>query len=297
MTTFGGIADEVVAYLHGFTADQEQHATLSAGIDTDDLVLQVTDAKVVTRGLCQLDDELIWVESVNTATNLLTVPAWGRAQQGSTAAAHLAGAKLTVQPRFPRHRVKSVINDVIRSVYPTLFGVGTDVSNTVSSVRQTYPLPADARTIISVSYDSIGPSETWVPVRRYRVDRSADSTDFPTGGSLDIYDPMSPGRRIKVVYRKEPDALSAEADEFTTSGLPASSADLVVWGALARLLPAVEMSRLQTDAVEQSDRQRLVQPGSANSASRQAMQMFALRLEAEAQKLSLRYPTTAHLTR
>lgn len=296
-TTFGDMTDEVIAYLHGFTSDQEQHTTLTAGIDSDDLVFQVKNARSLSRGVAQLGDELIWVESVDVSTNLVVVPDWGRGYQGSTAAAHLAGSQVTAQPTFPRHRVKRVLNDVIRSLYPALFAVSTDTSNTVSSVKTTYPLPAGARSIISVSYDATGPSEAWVPVKTYRMDKSADTTDFPSGVSLDILSWMSPGRRIKVVYRKEPSVLDAEADLFTETGLPTSASDVVVWGALSRLLPAIEMSRLQSDAVEQSDRQRLVQPGSANAASRQALQMFTIRLEQEREKLMLHYPLTAHLTR
>jgi hypothetical protein len=252
----------------------------------------------VSRGLIEIDSELLYVDSVNTTTNTVTLYPWGRGQQGSTAAAHADDAKVTISPRFPRHRVKTVINEVIRSLYPSLFGVATYTGLDAVSTRLTYELPAATRSIISVSWQLTGPSEAWYPLHRWRLDRNADTSEFTSGVSLDILQPMTPGQTIKVVYRKEPSELSAESDNFATvTGLQESARDVVVWGALAHLLPALEFARLHSDAVEQSDRQRLLQPGSASAAARQALQMHTLRLEQERLKLAQLYPPTSHLTR
>lgn len=295
--TFGDLTEEVIAYLHGFTGDAEQVTSLSVGITSTATSFTVTDPTSVSNGLVEIGEELVRVVGVNQATSTVTVPPWGRGQQASVPAAHSAGVRVTNSPRFPRSRVKTVINEVIVGMYPDLFGVVTDTTLTASPSRHTYSLPADVRSIVSISWDSNGPSGAWVPVNRYRLDRSAATSEYPNGVSVDILTPMDPGRTIKVVYRRALTPLSADADLLTATGLLDSARDVVVWGALAQLLPALEFSRLQNTTVEQSDRSRLVQPGSANSAARNALQMHSLRLGQERLKLLQTYPTTVHQTR
>lgn len=295
--TFSDLVDEIIGKLQGFTADQGQYCTLETAIDADDLVLEVDDATQLNVGLVEIDSELIYVSAVNRTANSATIPAWGRGQQGTTAAAHSFGARISTAPRFPRHRVKAVINQVVRSTFPDLFQVKV-TTLAASAGTLTYELPSDVRSIVSVSWSVPGSSDLWWPVKRYRLNRNANSTAFDTGVSLDILEPMTPGRTVQVAYRAEPAELSSESDVFTTTtGLQESCRDLVGWGALAQLLPALEFARLNTDSIEQSDRQRLVQPGSASAAARQALQMYSLRLEQERQKLQVLNPATAHLTR
>lgn len=296
--TLRDLIDETLAQLHSWTGEQEQYATLTAGIDTDDLVMQVDDVSYLSRGLIEIDSELIAVASVSQTSNLLTAPAWGRAQQASVAAAHVAGSKVTLNPRHPRARVMTVINEVLASLYPDLYAVKTDLSQKAISTRLTYQLPTDCVQVLGVHWETTGPTQMWAPIRRWEIDRKAATSDFPTGVSINLLDSMTPGRTIKFTYRAEPAQFAAEADVLTTkTGLPESCRDLLVWGAAGRLLMALEPMRLQQDAVEESNRSNLVPPGSASAAGRAALQMFQLRLEQERSKLAHLYPPVAHLTR
>lgn len=69
-----------------------------------------------------------------------------------------------------------------------------DESLSVLAPRITYNLPADLESVLDVRWESVGPTGQWVRVRRWSVDRDANVTDYPSGKSIDIFDPMSPGQ-------------------------------------------------------------------------------------------------------
>ena len=84
----------------------------------------------------------------------------------------------------------------------------------------------------------------WIPVRRYRVDRSPDATAFPTGRTIDIYEPMIPGRPIKVVYFGSFSPLVNPTDTMLAAGMPDSMRDVLVYGAAYRMLASLESARV-----------------------------------------------------
>jgi hypothetical protein len=224
-------------------------------------------------------------------------PTGGRGALGTSPAAHSSNALIVCDPVFPRVNIKNAINDTIRSVYPQLYGVGTTSITKLAAVY-TYNLPAEAVSILRVTYDSPGPDGIWQDADRWRFDPSADTTAYPGGKSIDLYTGVVPGFTVRVVYTKQPTALSASGDDFASvTGLPASCEDLVIYGALFRLLPSWENARLQQRSVEQSERAALVPAGSALSASKYFLGLYQARMQEEVAKLQALYPVVAHYTR
>lgn len=293
MTTYADLVEATIAHLHGYTEHTEQATTLTSTISVTagSITFSVTSATALNKGYLEIDSELMYVESIDSTTGMVTIPAWGRGQQGSTAATHAIGAKVAKSPRFPRARVKRTINECINSFYPTLFVVASDESLLADSTKVTYSLPAAAQRIIRMSWQDSGVPTYWMPIERWRVDVNADVTQFPTGRSVDILDAMEPGRTIRIVYEAIPSALTNDSDVFTTvTGLSDSAADVVTLCAAYRLITGTEMSRTQPNAIEQSERAQIITGGTATNISKYLYGLYQQRLLQERDKLLALYP-------
>jgi hypothetical protein len=212
----------------------------------------------------------------------------------STAQSWGSNTLIENNPIFPFVRIRDSINDVINSLYPDLFAVGTSKFPKISLVFN-YSLPADCEEVINVKYQLIGPSKIYPWARNWRYDNSADTTDFATGRSINILEDITPGREIQVTYMKEPTVLVNATDDFAaTSGLPSSAADLVFYGSMAKMVPALSGPRLILDTVEAAERASFVNPQQVAQISQYWNSLFQDRLTKEARKLADRYKRPLH---
>lgn len=291
--TFSSLIDEVVTSLQGWGVNTDQMATLSQDITSGTLTFSVDESNIVSRGIIEIDEELIWV---NTSQNgSLVVPAWGRGWKGTTAVSHSLGTAVYVSPTYPRSIVSREVNNAIRAVYPTIFAVGT-TEFVVDPTRWQYELPASTEMVLAVEWkwDAIN---GWRNLDGYEVTHSANTTDFPSGKMLSISDPLWGGVTVRVTYSKQPTLLSAGSDLFTATGLPASSRDIVVYGATSRLLPWLDAGRLPVESVA-SDTQDATKPvGNAISVGRELRSLYASRIAQERAALLSRYPIRVHKVR
>jgi hypothetical protein len=248
----------------------------------------------IEQGLVEIGDELVLVKSYDASSGTVKVMggANGRGAEGTTAAAHDELSLITCSPTFPRARIKEQINNTILGTYPSLVSFGyTSITNT--SVVFEYEMPAEATDVWAVADQTVGPSQVWMQGANLRFNPTADPTAFPSGKSIQLWDPVTPGRAMRVKYTKAPSALSADSDDFeAVTGLPDRCADLVVWGACARLLPAYEAARLQQRAIEATERAPLVPPKSAVQTAAYYYQMYQQRLEEERTRLFFDHPQT-----
>lgn len=249
MTTFSDLISEVQANLRGFVRDQNLSTYLTSPMTSSDLTMAVSDSSVLSRGLCEIEDELIYLESVNRTSNTVTIPPYGRGQEGTTAASHSQNVKVTFNPLFPRNRVKQAINETVNALSGTLYSVAT-TTLTTSSGKFGYELPAGTRGIISVEWENSAALNLFTPVRRYRLDQMADTTYFPSGVSLEIIDAVPPGRIVRIYYTKDLVTFSSDSDNFTITGLLERARDVVMYGTLMRLASALDIANLTTNALE-----------------------------------------------
>lgn len=297
MSTFDQLTDSTMMYLHGFTTVQDQSTYLTESVTADATTLKVADTTALSRGLVEIGDELVFVDSVDSVSQNMQVPPFGRGFRGTTAASHASGVRVVSAPMFPRSMVKNAINEAIRAVYPDLFGVGS-TTLTFTPAVSTYALPAGAYQVLSVSWQSIGPSKEWLPLRRYRLDMNADTTAFPSGVTISLYDSIVPGRSVRVVYAKQPTVLSAADDDFVTvSGLPASSEDVIRMGAAYRMVPFIDVAHLSGMSAEADFSQGSRPVGSASSIGKYLMQLYQVRLTEETRRLQSLYNDRSFYTR
>jgi hypothetical protein len=296
MTTFDGLLSRIRQQAMGYAKDQSAVAELAAGmVATDTSFTAAPDTiKALSRGLIEIDDELILLKSYDQSSGVAQVMGAtnGRGAEGTVAASHSIHALITADPRFPRARIKEAVNDVLQSLYPQLVVFATTEITNISVVYE-YAMPADALDVWAVANQTVGPTQVWMQGLNYRFNPTADPSAFPTGKSIQLFDSVTPGQSMLVKYVKSPSPLVNGSDDFAaTTGLPERCVDMVVWGACARLLPSYEAARLQQTSVESTERAALVPPQSAVKTAQYFLAMFQQRLEEERVRMYADNPQT-----
>lgn len=298
-TTYGNLVDEVLLNLSGYTLRQERTTHLTQDITASGLTLNLGTTTNIGKGVVEIDEELIWLDSYDRVSSTATVAPYGRGFQATTPAIHTAGTMVTVAPTFPRSAVKRAINEAIQSIYPTLYALSTHTI-TFNAVQNTYSLPADAQTIIYASWSTIGPTQEWRPVKGWRQDSMANTTSFASGNTITIYDNLPAGRTVQIYYTKIPTALTGAADSAvfeTTTGLQSSAKDVIIYGAAYRLASFLDAGRLNYSSAEADNADTKIQFGSGSSNARFLLALYNQRLTEEKNKLRDLFPTRVHYTR
>lgn len=298
MTTFNDMVDEVLLNLAGYTMRQDRLTYLTSAVtSTTALSIPIASVDNVARGLIEIDEELMFVDSVNRPASSLVIAPFGRGYQGTTAATHSINTRVTIAPTFPRVAVKKAINDTINAVSSELWVLG-NTTFSYSPARTTYALPAEVDDILAVSYQTIGSTQEWAPIRAYRFDSMANTGAFTSGKTISLYSGIEPGRTVQVTYTKDPSLLVNNSDNFTTvTGLPETSKDVIIYGAAYRLISFVDPSRLTFTSAEADEADRTKPIGSGSNAARFLYSLYQQRLTEEAARLKGKYPVRVHFTR
>ena len=298
MTTFSQLVDEVSLSLAGYTLRQDRQTHLTAPVASGDTSISVASAKNISSGIIEIDDEILYVDSFDRSGNTLSIPPYGRGYSGTTASSHAAGKRVAISPTFPRISIKRAVNDTINSVFPDLYGIGTTTFE-YKPAQSTYALPSHAETVLGVSYESIGPSKQWRPVRGWRVDPMANVSGFGSTNSITLVSGVEPGRTVQVTYTMQPQLLDVDTDDFELStGLPASAKDVIVLGAAYRLASFIDPGRLSFSTAESDAQSNVVgrSYGTGTNTAKYLLALYQQRLADEARKLADRFPIRVHYT-
>jgi len=300
MPNFGQLVSEVQSNLQGYTLRQDRITNLAnpGGITATDLSIQIGSADNLAKGIVQIDDELIWVNSFDRQNlTLQVIPGFGRGYMGTTPSPHALNAQIILTPTFPRQMIMQALNDTINSLYPKLFGVAI-TTFPYNAAQIAYPLPDDARDVLYVSWQTPGPSKEWLPTNRWRIDRMANVAAFNTTKTVNIYDKVVPGRTVQVYYSIIPNNLTNAGDDFATvTGLPESSRDVITLGAAYRLLSYVDTGRINLSSAEADLADTKLPSTAGASASKYVFALYQQRLAEEAIKLQDRFPIRVHYTK
>ena len=300
MPTFAQMVDEVRSNLAGYTLRQDRITNLAntGGINATELAIKIGNSENLAKGIIEIDDELIWINSFDKQNLYLNaIQGFGRGYGGTTPSPHSQNAMVTLTPTFPRVNVKKAINDTINSFYPKLFGVSS-VTFTFNAAQVAYPLPAEARDVLYISWQTVGPSKEWLPVNRWRFDRMANVAAFDTNKTVNIYEKIMPGRTVQVYYSIIPNDMSNNTDDFATvTGLPETSRDVVIFGAAYRLLSYLDTGRINLSSAEADINDNKLPSTAAASASKYVFALYQQRLMEESTKLQDRFPIRVHYSR
>jgi len=304
-TTLSDMINEVSMNLSGYTLTQDRSTHLTAAVTTttstiaSPLILSLGSTDNVGKGVVEIDEELLFVDNYDRVSNTATVSPFGRGYLGTTAATHTSESKVTISPTFPRFSIKRAINDTIKGLSGILFAADT-TTITYSSAVSTYRLPTTGnslgiRNILSVAYESVGPSKEWIPIRSWRLDSNANATSFTSEQTISIYDMITSGRTIQIVYSKDPTAFTTNAEVFTTqTGLPESCRDLVITGSIYRLLANLDPARAAMVSAQADETDSKRPYGSSQSLTRQIYALYTQRLAEEVKSQQNKYPIRVH---
>lgn len=309
-TTLSNMIDEVLINLAGYTFQQDRSTYLRTAVTTttstsaSPLVLSLGSTESVGKGILEIDEELLWIDSYDRVANTATVAPYGRGYLGSTAATHTADSKVTISPTFPRHSVKRAINDTIRALGANIFSVKS-TTFTFNAAVSTYAFAnLNIKNIITVTWQTIGPTKEWQPIRRYDFDAAANAEAFGyvTGTdqvqTITLGEAPISGRTVKIIYATDPVAFTSNSEDYATqTGLPESTRDVVVLGAAYRLLSFLDPARasMVSPQADETDSKRPY--GASQSATKQLYALFTQRLNEETKAQQQNYPPKVHFSR
>ena len=310
-TTLTDMINEVSMNLSGYTLTQDRSTYLKTAVtavassSASPTTLSLGSTDNVGKGIVEIDEELLWIDTYDRVGNTATVAPYGRAYLGTTLAAHAVDAKVTISPTFPRFSIKRAINDTINAVGSSIFAASTTTITSNAAVAA-FRLPATVtldttadslkiRNILAVAYQSIGASKEWIPIRTWRFDSNANTTAFTSGQTISIYDVVPSGRTIQIVYAKDPEVFTTNAQEFPTqTGLPESCNDVVILGATYRLLSNLDPARASMVSPQADEVDNKRPYGSSQSLTKQVYALYSQRLAEEVRSQQDKYPIRVH---
>lgn len=288
MALLDTLTDEIEARILLSTGGLPASSTLAGSVaDTGAVSVTVEDEAVLSRGLLQVDDELMVVTSFNGTVG--QVPAWGRGFGTSTAAAHSAGARVTVDSPYPRATIRTAIVASVDDLYPDLFGLGKALIPATPGTT-VYALPAASRDVLSVKVQERS-GDAWQPLKSWAFNKTAPLGDFPTGRTITV-PPLLSLSKIDVLVEVAP-SITATTASWTEMGLFPSAADCVQNATLYRLLSTVDagMAGAQSASsayVLRNSEKRV----SAADLARQFYALYRESLERERARMLREYDTT-----
>ena len=122
-------------------------------------------------------------------------------------------------------------------------------------------------------------------VRQFTFDPNADPSVSKTGKCVFIYDVVTPLFTYTITYAGQPQPLSDPMDDYSMTGLPETSYDVVVMGAASRLLSVAAAAMIQSQSIEANVVDQRSDPSSIISQSKYLYAMYQQRLAEERLRL------------
>lgn len=288
MSSMADLVDTTIASVMGESATVDPTSYLLTSVDANDTAFTVADSSQFSRGLIQIEDELIVLTAASRSDGSLTTHLSARGVRGTAAVAHPAGALVTMNPTIPRIRAVRAVEEALRAD-SGLFAVGT-LDLTFTPAIASYDVPDEVRDILSVKWESPYPfGAKWQRIRRWKFDRH--------NRQLVLSDAPLPGATIRVSYTKEP-TVPAMTGNFADSGLPLSCVDVIRFSAAWRISSFLEAHNLLVNRAE-ADVMARQQPtaGTRIRVAQYFYGMYQQRLAEEVAALANRWPGTVHFER
>lgn len=292
MSTSTDLVNETLSYLYAGSHDPINTLNGSLDASTTTVAFNYDLGSARVGSVIAVDLEHMYVlDILSEPSRQLTVI---RGFEGSTAATHADDAVVTVNPKFSNFRVLNAINNDLRDLSANgLFQV-KEVTLTYSSSVQGYDLTSVTDTvleILQVNYDDSGPYKTWPEINSYKLRRSSDSSDFPSGLSLVLYQEGESGRDLRVKFSCPFGTFTALAQNVTsTTGLPATAQDIPPLGAAMRLQSVREGQRNFNESQPATRRSSEVPPGAQLVGARALKELRRDRIRVEASRLRRQWP-------
>lgn len=290
MTTAATVIDRTLRQLLSGTV--EARNKLASTITSADTNVTVTYALEGLRvgQVFEIDSELFYIWAADTGAKTLEVQ---RGYNGTTAAAHTAGAVVTVNPRFPRAQCLEALNDELSDLSSPMHGLfqiktlnldynGSDVMVNLTGVTSIIDLVQ-----VSVRYMT----DDYPIARKVRLVRDLPTDDFASGFAIRFDQGVFPGR-LRVVYKAPyTQAANESIDVNSAGGVQESCTDILAIGTQIRLMSPREIKRNFTESQGDTRRADEVTVGAVGNSITNLQRLRRDRIQAEAARLARSYPT------
>lgn len=294
MTTVAELIASTQNHVYGMHKEIINFVDTSILAADTSLVLSDTMTNQVSIGsLLSIEDELLYVRSVNTSARSVTVR---RGFRNTTAAAHAAGTIVEINPRFPQVYLRQLLLEEIRSWSQDLFRVtyfdlnftsstlGYDLTGAASGVNDFY-FPLE----LSIGPDS-GSSDTTRYTGQGTGWQVVSSGGFASGRGLVLNRGYERSGRLSVAQAFNLATFTDATDVVGTAGLAQSMVDIPPYGAAWRALASREIKRSFTEGQGEMIKNEQVPPMYQMQVSAQLKKLRDTRLNEEKLKLRSRYP-------
>jgi len=290
MTTTAVVIDRTLRQLLSGTVEARNKLTTTLTSVSTSVVVDYPLEGLRSGQVCEIDSELMYIWASDVPTKTLTVQ---RGFNNSTAAAHTAGAVITVNPRFPRAQVLEAVNDELSDLSSPMHGLfqvktlnidynGSDAMINLTGVTSIIDLLT-----VSVRYMT----DDYPIARKIRLVRDMPTDDFASGFALRFDQAVFPGR-LRVVYKAPYTATAAEATDINSvCGVQETATDIVALGAQIRLMSPREIKRNFTESQGDTRRSEEVATGAIANSTANLIRLRRDRITAEAARLARAYPT------
>jgi len=299
MATLKELIEQTLGEINSYVQNQESVTIITSATTAGDLTMLVDDPTALSRGIVEIDDELIYlkkvfpttgtIQALGTAANVI-----GRGWRGTSAASHVTGSIVRNNPTFPRSQVKRAILETIKGMdFPCI----ANHTFTFNGADYSYIMPDTLKNIVGISWDVPDSTGVWQIIKRYRIDKNYYDTDTASIKiALILNESPMPGRTVNVQYVKLPTVIT-ENQELTVSGLPVSCEDVVRLGAMYRLLSTVDPGKVIATSVSADALDQPVQAGASTSIAKYIFNLYTVRLTEEISKQQAKFLNTIQYTR
>jgi hypothetical protein len=297
MATLTQLTEQTIGEIGSYVKNQESVTIITNAIDGNDLTLTVDDATAASKGIIEIDEELMYVKKSVAASGTLQIlgtasVASGRGWRGTTATSHIAGSIVRNNPIFPKSQVKRALLETIKGMN---FPVIANETFTFNGSDYSYVMPDSLVDVTGVSWELPDSTGVWALIKRWRLDTNYLDSGTTKQALILNEAPMS-GADVRVQYTKYPSTIT-DNQELTVSGLPSSCEDVVRLGAMYRLLSTVDPGKVTATSVSADALDQPVSAGASTSAAKYIFQLYSVRLAEEVAKQQANFLNTIQYSR
>lgn len=299
MATLNQLTDQTLGEVNAYVKNQESVTIITNTATAGDTTMTVDDTTALSKGIVEIDDELIYLKKVIESSGTIQVLGTsgnpvGRGWKATSATSHPSGSIVRNNPIFPRSQVKRAILETIKGMnFPCI----ASETFTFNGSDYSYIMPDSLIDITGISWDVPDSTGVWQLIKSWRLDTNYyDATTSTIKQALILKESPMPGRTVNVQYTKYPTTIT-DNQELTVSGLPSSCEDVVRLGAMYRLLSTVDSGKVTATSVSADALDQPVQAGASTSAAKYILGLYTVRLQEEIAKQQANFLNTIQYTR
>ena len=289
MSTAGAVLTRASRQLLSGTVEERNKLATTVTSAGTSIVLSYDLGGFREGSVIEIESELMYVWESATATKTLTVE---RGYDGTTAAAHTAGALATVNPRFPRQQMLDALNSDIDDLSSTVNGlfrvVAQDISYNGSDRQLNITSATGIIDLLDVRLRYL--ADDYPVIRNVRLQRNLPTADFASGFAIVFDQPVMAGT-LRVVTKREFTRATTEASDLqSVCFVPQSCEDILEMGVLLRMMNGREIKRNFIESQGDTRRSDEVPAGSTRDSLTNIQRLRRERIVSEAARLKQQYP-------